>query len=89
MLISTRHVAAPKQSDPAIQRELDRSGQIRELERRGLQVLFGDAPTPEQRVAYLLVLSVPEIMTGLDDLGDDELRAAVVTVCLRLQRTVS
>ena len=60
-----------------------------ELQRRGLQVLFGDAPTAEQRAAYLLVLSVPEIMTGLDDLGDDEIRAALVTVCLRLQRAVA
>ena len=89
VLISTRHVAAPKNSDPAIQRELDRSGQIVELQRRGLQVLFGDAPTAEQRVAYLLVLSVPEIMAGLVDLGDDELRTALVSVCLRLQRSVS
>ncbi len=85
LLVTTRHVAAPKNSDPAIQRELDRSGQIRELERRGLQVLFGDAPTAEQRVAYLLMLSMPEIVNALDDLGDDELRAALVTVCLRAQ----
>jgi AcrR family transcriptional regulator len=89
VLISTRHVAGPKNSDPAIQREVDRSGQIQELQRRGLQVLFGDAPTAEQRVAYQFVLSVPEIMTALTDLGDDELRSALVTVCLRLHRSVS
>jgi AcrR family transcriptional regulator len=89
VLISTRHVASPRNSDPAVQRELDRSGQIADLQRRGLQVLFGDTPTAEQRVSFLLVLSVPEIMTGLDDLGDDDLRQALVTVCLRLQRGVS
>jgi AcrR family transcriptional regulator len=89
LLISSRHMSTLKNSDPAIERELHSSLEMLALRTRAMQVLFGDAPTPEQRAAYLLVLSVPDIVSSLSDLPDDQLRDALVTVCLRLQRTRS
>jgi AcrR family transcriptional regulator len=86
MLVDTRHDVAMKSSDPAFHRELKSTAAIRELERRGLQVLFGDTPTAEDRAAYLLVLAVPETIAALDDLTDDELRQVLVRNCLRLLR---
>ena len=84
LLISKRQMSTLKSSDPAIHRELRTSGEIMELERRVMDVLYGPDPTPEERVAHLLVLTVPEIIPALGDLTDDELRPALVRTCLRL-----
>ena len=89
LLIATRHMATLKSSDPAVHRELRATGEIAELERRVVEVLYGANPTPDERASHLLVLAVPDIIPALDDLSDDELRAVLIRTCLRLQRTRS
>jgi hypothetical protein len=72
-------------SDPAAKRHKLDDESI-SLRQRAMTLLFGEAPTGAQRLAYGVVFSIPESMPELVDLTDEELREALQTMMLRVLR---
>ena len=87
-LVQHRHYAVMATIDPAAKRnKLD--VQSMTMRQRTLTMLFGDNPTPAERVSFNAVFFIPECLRDLVDLTDDELREALTTTMLRLLRVPS
>ena len=54
------------------------------LAERGLRILYGERPSPEQTRRYWLVNDLAPALRHLDQLPDDELRATLTRLCLRV-----
>jgi hypothetical protein len=80
-----RTLAPMNRADPIIRRHPGISAQLDQLAERGIHLLFGDQPTPDQLAAYTLNDLGPA-MRRLTDLPDRELRAILKRLCLRLLR---
>jgi AcrR family transcriptional regulator len=75
-------------TDPAAKREkLDEEPQS--IRRRAVSLIFGDNPTPAERIAIRAVECIPEFLPELADLSDEELRAALRTTMLHILRVPS
>ncbi len=74
--------------DPGLQRELEAARLLDALGDRALRLLFGDAPTVDQRATFWLVLDLGPVLRRFDDLSDGELRATIERLCLRMIRSV-
>ncbi len=74
--------------DPGLQREPGAARIIDELAERGLRLLFGDAPSVDQRAAFWLILDLGPVLRRFDELSDADLRAALERLCLRVVRSV-
>ena len=83
-LLTKRDMIAIKQHDPGIHRELQAMTALDELMLRGLHLLFGPSPSPADRAAYHLILSLDVTVPHLEDLSTDELREALERTCYRL-----
>jgi AcrR family transcriptional regulator len=87
-LVQNRHYAVMASSDPAAKRhKLDDEPML--LRRRALTVMFGDDPTPAERLAFSTVFWMPESLPELIDLSDAELRDALRATMLRVLRVPS
>ncbi len=72
--------------DPAMRRELAITRTLDDLALRGLHLLFGDDPAPDQVAAYWIVNDLAPVLRRLSHLPDDELRATLTRLCLRVLR---
>src|ERR1700741_4975469 len=70
-----RPVAPMNRAAPIIRRHGGVSRRLDELSERGLHLLFGDEPTPDQRAAFAVLHDLGPAMRRLTHLPDDELRA--------------
>lgn len=70
--------------DPGLQREPAAARLIGALGERALRLLFGEAPTVDQRAACWLILDLGPVLRRLDELSDAELADAVERLCLRV-----
>ncbi len=86
IIVNHRRTAPVKNSDPGIRRELEKNGTLNQLLERGLLVLFGDAPADEDRAAFYLMPALSDVMVLFAELSDDDLRAIVRQLSLRLLR---
>ncbi len=86
-LVEHRQYAVMAATDPAAKRtQPDDRGKIVQ---RALTVLFGEHPTAADRLCFQILFSLPECLPELVDLTDEELRAALQTVVLRMLRVPS
>ncbi len=74
--------------DPGLQREPEAARLLNLLGERALALLFGDAPTVDQRAAFWLILDLGPVLRRLGELSDAELTEAVERLCLRVIRSV-
>jgi len=81
-----RTVAPMSRTDPIVRRHEGISRRLDELAERGLRLLFGDEPTPDEQAAYWLLSDLRPATSRLTDLPDDELRATLRRLCLRVLR---
>jgi len=88
VLVANRgmHMAAVSNADPAMRREKHVNAAMDDLLQRGLRVLFGARPTPEERAAYFLISVIGDFVPELAELTDDELRDTLTRICERLLR---
>lgn len=81
-----RTLAPMNRADPIIRRHPGISAQLDQLAERGIHLLFGDQPTPDQLAAYSMLNDLGPAMRRLTNLPDRELRAILRRLCLRLLR---
>lgn len=81
-----RTVAPMSRTDPIVRRHPDISRRLDELSERGLRLLYGSHPTPDEEAAYRMVNDLGPATRALTHLSDDELRAALRRLCLRVLR---
>lgn len=70
--------------DPGLLREPEAAAVMNGLAGRALRLLFGDSPTSDQRAAFWLVFDLAPVLRRLDDLSDEELRATIERLVLRV-----
>jgi len=81
-----RTVAPMSRTDPIVRRHAGISRRLDELAERGQRLLFGDAPTPDEQAAYWMLNDLGPATRRLTSLPDDELRAVLRRLCLRVLR---
>jgi AcrR family transcriptional regulator len=81
-----RMVAPMGRTDPIIRRHEGIARQLDELAERGLHLLFGDQPTLDEQAAYWMFNDLGPAARRLTSLPDDELRATLSRLCLRVLR---
>ena len=86
-LVEHRKYAVMAATDPAAKRT--QPDDREKLVKRALTVLFGEHPTGADRLCFQILFSLPECLPELVDLTDEELRAALQTVVLRMLRVPS
>lgn len=84
VVIAHRTIAPIDLADPAIRRQHAVAGRLDALTARGLRLFFGDHPSVDDEAAYLMVTDLKPVTRRFTDLPDDELRAVLRRVCLRL-----
>lgn len=83
--VDTRQYGLMTSSDPAEKREkLDLGPEW--IRGRALALIFGDAPSPTERLAFDAVCFIPKCLPELADLPDDELRGTLRTTMLHILR---
>jgi AcrR family transcriptional regulator len=82
-LVDNRHYAVLAARDPAAKRNR-MDDEADELRHRGLILMFGEHPTPADRLAYSAVFWIPESLPELTDVSDEDLRDALRTTMLRI-----
>jgi len=81
-----RTIAPMNRADPIIRRHEGISHRLDELSERGLHLLFGDTPTLDQQAAYAMLSDLGPATRSLSHLSDDEMRAILRRLCLRVAR---
>jgi AcrR family transcriptional regulator len=87
-LVDHRHQAVMASGDPVMKRHKEEHA-TSALRDRCVQLLFGDNPTGADRLAFQLVMCVPDSLPDLVDLSDDALREALESTLLRILRVPS
>ena len=70
--------------DPALRRDLPIARRLDSLAERGLQLLYGPTPTPEQQAGYWLVQDLGPVLRRLRGVPENEVRGVLTTLCRRL-----
>lgn len=83
-VVANRSIAPLSQTDPGMRRSERIRRTLDEQAQRGLHLLFGDEPTPDQRAAYWMASDLGPAMRCLPELSDDDLRDALRRLCLRI-----
>ena len=86
VVVAHRTLAPMNRADPIIRRHEGISRQLDELAERGMHLLFGDDPTPDQQAAYAMLSDLGPATRRLTHLPDDEIRAVLKRLCLRVLR---
>jgi hypothetical protein len=86
VVLAHRTIAPMNRADPIIRRHEGISRELDDLSERGLRLLFGDAPTLDQRAAYAMLGDLGPATRSLTHLPDDELRDVLKRLCLRVIR---
>lgn len=79
-----RTVAPMSRTDPIVRRHEGVSQRLDELAERGLHLLFGPSPTPDEQAAYWMLNDLRPATSHLTHLPDEELRATLRRLCLRV-----
>jgi AcrR family transcriptional regulator len=88
MLVAQRDAIRILQANPSIRVQPGASADSFEgMRDRAVTVLYGEHPTPDQRAALYINLSVAVAVPALADLPADVLRATLTRVCTRLFKT--
>jgi AcrR family transcriptional regulator len=82
-----RTLAPMSHADPIVRRHPGIGRTLDELAERALHLLFGPDPTTDQIAAYSLISDLGVVTRRLDALPDDELRAVLTRLCLRVVRS--
>jgi AcrR family transcriptional regulator len=69
--------------DPGMRRNVEITRAIDDLAQRGLQLAFGDRPTPDQIASYWILNDLAPALRRLAHLPDNELRATLVRLTVR------
>lgn len=83
-VVANRTISPLSRTDPGMLRHRRIQQALDEQAERGLRLIFGDHPTVDQEAAYFLVSDVGQVMRRLAQLSDDELRATLTRLCLRV-----
>jgi AcrR family transcriptional regulator len=86
LMVASRAITALTMSDPVLRRQKEVDAPVLELRARAERLLFGDDPTPDERLAYYLINAVPDFVAELAHLSDQELRDTLTRTCRRLLR---
>jgi AcrR family transcriptional regulator len=86
VVLSHRTIAPMNRADPIIRRHEGISRQLDELAERGMRLLFGANPTPEQQAAYAMISDLGPATRRLTALPDEEMRSILKSLCLRVIR---
>lgn len=78
-----RNVGSLNLGDPALRRNVAVTRELDDLAERGLHMLFGPDPTPDQQAGYWQTRDLAPALRRLRHLPDDELRDVLVRLCLR------
>jgi AcrR family transcriptional regulator len=84
-----RTLAPMSRADPIARRHEGIARRLDELAQRGLLLMFGPDPTPDERAAYWLISDLGVVNRQLDHLADDALRAVLNRLCLQVVRGAS
>jgi AcrR family transcriptional regulator len=69
--------------DPGMRRNVEITRAIDDLAERGLRLVFGERPTPDQVAAYWILNDLAPVLRRLEHLPDKELEATLVQLSLR------
>jgi len=86
VVVATRTIAPMSRTDPIVRRHEGISRKLDALAERGLHLLFGARPSVDQRAAYWMLNDLAPVTRHLSSLPDDELRAVLRNLCLRMLR---
>lgn len=86
VVLARRTLVPMSRVDPITRRHKQIGQQLDELALRGLRLLFGDHPTPDQTAAYWAVSDLRPVTRHFADLPDDELQVLLKRLCLRTLR---
>ena len=84
VVLAHRTIAAVDLADPGVRRRPAVVARLDELSARALLVLFGPEPTPDEQASFWMVSDLKPVTRRLTHLPDDELRAVLRRMCLRL-----
>jgi AcrR family transcriptional regulator len=79
-----RSLGAVNLGDPALRRDLAIARRLEALSHRGLRLLHGEHPTPDQEAGYWLAQDLGPVLRRLTGLDDDALRDVLTRLCRRL-----
>jgi AcrR family transcriptional regulator len=86
VVVATRTLKPMSRTDPIMRRHEGIGRRLDALAVRGLRLLFGPRPSVDQRAAYWMLNDLAPVTRHLPDLPDDELRAVLTKLCLRMLR---
>ncbi|MEU3980898.1 helix-turn-helix domain-containing protein [Streptomyces sp. NPDC026672] len=86
VVLARRTLVPMSPGDPITRRHEATARRLDALALRGLRLLFGDDPTPDQEAAYWAVSDLRPVTRRFADLPDDELRGLLRRLCLRTLR---
>lgn len=86
-LVRNRYVVTAS-TEPAVSRH-DPGAKQADIRQRAMTLLFGENPTPAERLSLDIVFLLPKSLPSLADLTDEELRTALKTTMLRVLRVPS
>ena len=85
-VVASRGMALLSRTDPGLRHDPRIQLALDEQNERGVRVLFGAEPTADERAAYYLATDVGPVVRRMSHLTDDELRAVLRALCLRVLR---
>ena len=86
-VVTAHRTGAVNLGDPALRRDLAIARRLEALSLRGLHLLHGDHPTPDQAAGFWLAQDLGPVLRRLTGLDDDELRDVLTRLCRRLWMT--
>jgi AcrR family transcriptional regulator len=86
VLAAYRTVGHLNLSDPGMRRQIEITRTLDDLADRGLHIVFGDHPTPDEAAAYWILNDLAPILQRLDHLPDDQLQDTLRRLSLRVLR---
>jgi AcrR family transcriptional regulator len=86
-LVRNRYVVTAS-TEPAVSRHIPDAAAA-EMHQRAMTLMFGDHPTPAERLSLDVAFLFPKILPSLADLTDEELREVLKTTMLRILRVPS
>ena len=86
-VVTAHRTGAVNLGDPALRRDLAIARRLEALSHRGLHLLHGDHPAPDQAAGFWLAEDLGPVLRRLTGLDDDELRDVLTRLCRRLWMT--
>ena len=86
-LVRNRYVVTAS-TEPAVNRHAP-GETSKEMLQRTMTLMFGDHPTPAERLSLDVAFLLPNVLPSLADLTDEELREVLKTTMLRILRVPS